>query len=274
MTTPWPINSLSPTSPNGDENVRLLGLVSSPYPMPTLPSLFGPGPASQARVLPGDTALSIRAKAMAFLERATYIARRTSAGDFTGKRGCQEIFAHTFGDQGAANCPSKHRSTSPELLAPVGAADTSRLCDLFYVRFAQFDEALRTFQASLPPLTPEDLSTTPLPPAVAKAYIARNDIDTSGEDFMGADWCPAQSPRTHTLICGHVLSLGASIQLHAILCETNSTSHARMLDCALQIVELSRLTLDVDPRITIVRVKFPFLIIPLINHVHVFCFLF
>lgn len=259
-------------TPNGDENVRLREIALLPHPTPMLPSLFYPGSASQARVLPGDSALSIRAKAVAILERSTYMARRTGAGDFTltGKGNCQETFAHAFGDHGypcgagltaLSNGYGMAVETPTHLLTHMGAAYTSQLCDLFYVRFAQLDEAIQTFQASLPPLTPEDLSNTPLPPALASAYIARSDIDTSGEDFMEVGWCPAQSPRTHTLICGHAMSLAASVQLHAMLCETNSESHARMLECALQMTELSRMTLDVDPRcfplMTIVTVHFP-----------------
>lgn len=260
VTTPWPINSLGPTTPNGNENIRLRDIMSLTHPTPMLPSLFCSGPRSQARVLPGDTAISIRAKAAAFLERATYLARRTGAGDFTltGGQGCQDTFSHAFGDHGypcAADLTAASGECAAALGAPthityVGAAGKSQLCDLFYVRFAQFDEALRTFQSSIPPLTPEDLSTTPLPPAAAKSYIARvhHDIDTSGEDSMEVGWCPAQSPRTHTLISGHAMSLAASVQLHSILCETSPDSHKRMLDSALRIAELSRVTIEVDPR--------------------------
>jgi hypothetical protein len=258
VTTPWPINSLGPTTPNGNENIRLQDIISHPTPM--LPSLFSSGPRSPARVLPGDTAISIRAKAAAFLERATYLARRTGAGDFTltGRQSCQDTFSHAFGDHGypcAAGLTAASGEAAAVLGAPthityVGAAGKSQLCDLFYVRFAQFDEALRTFQSSIPPLTPEDLSTTPLPPTVAKSYIARvqHDIDTSGEDSMEAGWCPAQSPRTHTLISGHAMSLAASVQLHSILSETSPDSHKCMLDSALRIAELSRVTIEVDPR--------------------------
>lgn len=234
--------------------------MSLTHPTPMLPSLFCSGPRSQARVLPGDTAISIRTKAAAFLERATYLARRTGAGDFTltGGQGCQDTFSHAFGDHGypcAADLTAASGECAAALGAPthityVGAAGKSQLCDLFYVRFAQFDEALQTFQSSIPPLTPEDLSTTPLPPAAAKSYIARvqHDIDTSGEDSMEVGWCPAQSPRTHTLISGHAMSLAASVQLHSILCETSPDSHKRMLDSALRIAELSRVTIEVDPR--------------------------
>lgn len=44
--------------------------------------LFVPGPDSAAHVLPGDSGLSVRSRATAFLERSTSLARRVSTGDY------------------------------------------------------------------------------------------------------------------------------------------------------------------------------------------------
>lgn len=222
-----------------------------PQPPPMVPSLFLSGPESQARVLPGDTALSIRARGVAFLERSTYIARRVSAGDFASngggsfpddsQRGAGSNRSYSGFGAGPTAIPTMSLSSTNDR-----TVDPSRLCSSFYARFQEQDEALRLFGSSLPSLTPHDFSQTP----VALPYSPPNDIDATGEEFYDVDggWSPANSARTHTLIAGHATVLAASMQLHSILSETHPESHQKVLEDAMRTAELARATADMDPR--------------------------
>lgn len=112
IATPWPLNSFqygprvefmrtrlqlspsgtpeSPTSTTPQPfSPASLAVPLSPPPAvqppvlaPMVICLFLPGPDSAARVMVGDSGLSVRSRATAFLERSTTMARRVIAGDY------------------------------------------------------------------------------------------------------------------------------------------------------------------------------------------------
>lgn len=209
--------------------------------------LFLPGPDSAARVMAGDSGLSIRSRATVFLERSTSMARRVTAGDYAIdgndcfiNDGEQYELPTSYGTRITGGPPS---SSNEKIVDP------ERLNANFYTRFNELDAALQMFSNSLPELTPEDVSEVANPMHLS-SLTPENDIDMTGEELYGAEgeWCPRRSARTHTIITGHSLTLAASMQLHSLFSETRPESHRRVLEDAMRTAELSRITNDVDPR--------------------------
>lgn len=210
--------------------------------------LFLPGPDSAARVMVGDSGLSVRSRATAFLERSTTMARRVIAGDYAinGK----DCFINDGEQYGLSTASYGTRITGgPPTYDDEKIVDPERLNATFHTRFHELDAALQTFSNSLPVLTPEDLSEVVNPTYLA-SLTPENDIDMTGEELydLAGGWCPRRSARTHTIITGHSLALAASMQLHFLLSETRPESHRRVLEDAMRTAELSRITNDVDPR--------------------------
>ncbi|KAF8306769.1 hypothetical protein DL93DRAFT_2088462 [Clavulina sp. PMI_390] len=256
--TPWPTRSLT-LGPRIDEMRHHISLVERGLPLEipfcpgSFPALVLPsqteslfsttGKYTAARVIAGDTSLSLRTKGMAFLERATYLAVRTSAGDFS---------SHSPSNSATADgpaIPGNEMMRPPASIGDCAPIDTSRLRNDFFQKFNDLDLALNTFHESLPPLRPEDFSTEVSTGPKVGADCGC-DIDSSEEEFydMEGGWAPIRSARTHSLVATNLLVLGATIQLHSILSESRPESHEAMLRAAMRVCELTAIISQQNPR--------------------------